>query len=193
MDPAVIVPPKGPGIMKIEFSDKDIEKCHKFATSIDTRFYASRAQFNNEKRIKDQIVGKLSELVAYRFLDSKGIKTSEPDFKIYEKKDKSWDFDMKSKEYNFHVKGQNIEQGRRYGVSWIFQDGDKHIFKEYSDKDYVCFVSIDLEKKIGEIRGVVSIPELHKRKLFKMPKLEYLKTKRAVYMADLSICKKSII
>ncbi len=178
--------------MQIPITKEDLQKCKDFANAIDTGYYATRAQFNNEKRIKDQIVGKLSELVAFKYLQMKKIEASEPDFNIYDKKKKSWDFDMKSVDYNFHVKGQNIEQGKRYGTSWIFQDGDKHIFKEYSNKDYVFLVSVDLNKMMGDIKAVASIEELHELDLFKSPKLDYLKSKRAVYLEDLSKCKKSL-
>lgn len=182
-------------MIKYNFTEEEINKCKEFAEKIDTSFYAKRNQFNNEKRKKDQLVGKLGEIISYNYLKPKINNLSYPDFNIYDKKDKSWDFDMKGDNYNIHVKSQEVSQGIRYGESWIFQKGsknkgyDKEIFDKISPNQYICFCSIDLNKNCGEIKSVVNLNFLHDKNLFKEPKLAKLAelNKVAVYCLDLGI------
>lgn len=171
--------------MIIKFSTQDISKCKEFANKIDTAYYATRRQTNNEKRIKDQIIGKLGEIATYVYFKSKGIELTQPDFKLYSKAEKSWDFDLKGQGINLHVKSQAIYQARKYGESWIFQNEDKHIFKDVSDNDYVCFVLVDPDKGTAEVKSVAKLAELHSNNLFKKPKLIHLSSKSAVYFEDL--------
>jgi hypothetical protein len=171
--------------MIIKFTAQEIKKCQEFANSMDTGFYATRNQFNKEKRVLDQIVGKVGELAAFSYFKEKGINTTEPDFAIYGKSKKSWDFDLKGKDINLHVKTQAKSQGERYGVSWVFEKTDRHVFRDVSDNDYVCFVSVDLDNKCAEIKSVVALKELHQRELFKPMKLAYLTSKSAIYFDDL--------
>lgn len=171
--------------MKIEIAKEDLSKCIKFAEEIDTSYYATRNQFNNQKRIKDQVVGKLAELAVFKYLTSKDVDISYPDFEIYEKKNKSWDYDLKSENINVHVKGQNVEQSKKYGESWIFQKQDKHIFIENKKNDYVSFVLIDLNEMLSDVRMILPLDLLHENNLFKAPKLPQLNTKLAVYFSDI--------
>ena len=176
----------------IKFSSKDIEKCQTFAKSIDTSFYASRNQSNNEKRIKDQYVGKLGEIAVFIYFKENCIEVSEPDFKIYEKSKKSWDYDLKGKDINIHVKTQNVEQGKKFGGSFIFEKSDRLIFKDHKENDYVCFVSIDLKENVAEIKSILSLKTLHGLNLFKKPKLDYLISKCAIYFSDIRNLKWSL-
>lgn len=174
-------------MMLIKLSNQDMKKCQDFANSIDTGFYATRNQFNAEKRIKDSIIGKAGEIACFNFFKLQGIEVSFPDFKIYDKSKKSWDHDLKNSQINIHVKTQNIEQSKKYGQSWIFENSDKSIFKEYADNDYVCFVIMDPKNQSAEIKAVLKLKDLHSKNIFKKPKLAYLTTKSAIYFDELSI------
>lgn len=174
--------------MLIKFSQDDLKKCQKFAEEIDTGYYSSRGQFNNAKRIKDQAIGKLGEVAVFSYLKEKKIELTEPDFQIYGKNKKSWDYDLKettNSHRNLHIKSQSSEQGEKYSISWIFQKEDRHIFKDYTENDYVAFTSINLEKENAEIKAIVSVANLHKLYLFKAPKLAYLNSKLAIYYDSL--------
>lgn len=171
--------------MFVKFTQQEIEKCQEFANKIDTRFYATRNQSNNDKRIKDQIFGKLGEIATFNSFKDKGIELTEPDFNIYGKNKKSWDFDLKGKDLNLHVKSQSISQSKKYGESWMFERNDRHVFKDISENDYVCFVIIDQDNKIAEIKAIVKLTDLHKYNLFEKPKLSYLTSKSAVYFTSL--------
>lgn len=179
--------------MEIKLTDTDLTKTNTFANTIDTGHYASRGQFNNTKRRDQQIGGKLAEIAAYSYLTSKQIDVSYPDFAIYKKSAKSWNCDLKSSAYEFHVKSQTIESKGKYGASWVFERGDedtgkgadKGIFKDILNNSYVCLVNIDLITKIADIKAIVKVTDLHEHKLFKPMKLDYLISKRAVYYDDL--------
>jgi hypothetical protein len=51
--------------------------------------------------------GKLGEVATYHILKDKVSNITYPDFEIYSVKQKSWDYDIKSTEYNIHVKTQD--------------------------------------------------------------------------------------
>lgn len=169
----------------INFSDDDIKKCREFSEKADTSFYIKRNQFSFEKRKFDSYIGKLGELAVYYTLLDKYSDITYPDFKIYKAKEKSWDYDLKQKDFNLHVKTQEQMQSNKFGLSWIFQNEDKHIFLNYNENDYVAFVSINSFKKIGEIKKIISVSSLHKDKLFKKPILDKLINKSAVYYEDI--------
>ena len=181
-------------MIKYKFEQEEIDKCKKFSEEVDTSFYATRNQFNSEKRIKDSYIGKLGEVAVYQILKNKIKDITEPDFKIYKAKEKSWDFDLKSTDINLHVKTQDLKVGEKYGVSWIFQFGDgksrsydKEIFDRTSPNQYVAFVSLDLTTLEATVRAMVTLDFLHDKKIWAAPKLDKLKiaNKLAVYLKDL--------
>jgi hypothetical protein len=166
---------------------KDIlDKVKEFSEAIDTSYYAKRNQNNNEKRKKDQLIGKLGEFAVYSLYKEQYPGLSEPDLNIYSAKKKSWDFDLKAPTINLHVKSQDIEQGKKYGVSWIFQVGDKEIFNSTVPSS-IAFTTVDIKSGFVNVLGITAVDTLHNKKLFKLPKLEYLQkmNKVAVYLDDL--------
>jgi hypothetical protein len=172
----------------IKLEDDIIKKINQFAESINTGFYSSRNQGNNDKRITDQKCGKFGEYGVFFYLKSKNINVSEPDCKIYKVREKSWSPDLKiiDTDTNIHVKSQSIQSGKRYGVSWVFQKNDKHVFNTDSNNQYVSFVSVDLIKNECDIKSIVKLDILHNENLFKAPKLDYLKkNKCAIYYNDI--------
>ena len=180
--------------MKYNFTAEDIQKAEEFSNKIDVNYYSGRNQFDVQKKRLDQKVGKLGELAVYGVLKDKLTNITEPDFNIYEAKDKSWDFDIKADNVNLHVKSQLITQANLFGESWIFQYGngktrhyDKEIFDRTSPNQYIGFAVINLASKSAEVKAVISLDFLHEKKLFKMPVKESLKqaNKLAVYYADL--------
>ncbi len=181
-------------MIKYSFTKEELDACKLFSESVDTSYYSSRFQFNEQKRQKDALIGKLGEVATYHSLKDKISNLTIPDFKIYSAKEKSWDFDLKGSEGNFHVKTQDVEQGEKYGVSWIFQYGngknqhyDKEIFDKVTPNQYVTFVSLSLKDNFAIIRAILKLEFLHERKLFGLPKLEHLQkaNKKAVYLKDI--------
>jgi hypothetical protein len=171
----------------IKLSNLDYKKCIDFSETVITDFYEIRSgQCNEEKRKKDALIGKLGELAAFKALKNKINGLTEPDFNIYTTKEKSWDFDLKSLDYNIHVKSQDVEQGKKYGESWVFQLQDKHVFQNYSDKDYVVFVSVNLKTRECFVRSMLSLFTLHNLQLFRPMKVFKLRNNKvAVYYEDI--------
>ena len=54
--------------MEIKFTQQEIDQVLDFANKIDTSYYATRSQKDNEKRKQDQIVGTLGEIAVYNAL-----------------------------------------------------------------------------------------------------------------------------
>lgn len=177
----------------IKISNVEYNKCVKFSGDVDTSLYAKRNQSNESKRKKDSVIGKIGEVASHRVLKDKFKDLTEPDFNIYSTKEKSWDFDLRATGLNLHVKSQDVEQGKRYGDSWVFQKEDKHIFKEYSENDYVAFVSVDLNTKECFVRAMLPVSLLHEQNLFKPMKLAHLSNKLAIYFDDIKSLKNYLL
>ena len=173
-----------------QFSDEEIASCIKFSTDVDTSFYSTRNQHNKDKRTRDSLIGKLGEIAVYQTLLPKFPKITQPDFKIYKPKEKSWDFDLKDSSFNLHIKTQDVKIGKKFGTSWIFQSQgfsyDKEIFDRTSPNQHVAFVSLDLDSKLAYIRAIVSLDFLHDNAQFEEPAVHQLRgIKKAVYWEKL--------
>jgi hypothetical protein len=171
--------------MNYVLTSEDLKQAEEFANKIDVNHYSGRNQFDDQKKRFDQKVGKLGELATYSYLKDKVNNLSYPDFEIYDSSNKNWNHDLTGENVNIHVKSQNIIQSIEFSTSFIFEKSDSHIFKNYSDKDYVSFVVINLINKTADIKGIVKLTELHRLDLFKAPKLSKLGSKLAVYYDDL--------
>lgn len=184
---------------KFEISKEIFEKCVKFgldSAPSSSDKYARRNQSDPIKIAKDIRNGKIAEEMAYAKVVDKYPNLSQPDFNIYTKKDKSWDPDLKDADSSIRVavKSQDIESALHYGESWVFQFGnggkydcDTGIFGKSIDPDhYVCFVLLNVAKRVGSLRGIVKVQWLHDKKLFKsMQKQNLQGNKVAVYYEDL--------
>ena len=179
---------------------KDIfDKCTQFAkdsVSSSTDKYARRQQNDIEKIIRDIRNGKIAEEVVYAQAISVLPGLTSPDYNIYDKKNKSWEPDLRDTQSTLRlaVKSQDIDSEQGFGRSWVFQFGnggkfdcDTGIFgKNIEDNHYVSFVSLNVPKRTSVIRAVVKVKWLHDKKLFKEMKKQSLRgNKVAVYYEDL--------
>lgn len=181
---------------KFTISPEIYEKCSKFATaSISTSAdkYARRNQLDEGKIYKDIRNGKIAEQFTFLKISPIIAGLTEPDYNIYEKKDKSWDPDLKdiNSDFRLAVKSQDIESALHFGESWVFQFGkydyDEDIFtKNINPNSYVSFVLLNVAKRTGVMRAIVKVKWLHDKKLFKpMQKQVLQNNKVAVYYEDL--------
>ena len=187
-------------------SKEIFDKCSQFAkasVSTSSDKYARRNQFDIEKIAKDIRNGKIAEEIVYNQVSSVIPGLTSPDYNIYDKKDKSWDPDLKDSQSSLRlaVKSQDIESEQSFDRSWVFQFGnggkydcDTGIFgKNLDDNHYVSFVSLNIPKRTGIIRAVVKVNWLHDRKLFKEMKKQSLRgNKVAVYYEDLDLYQKEL-
>lgn len=183
---------------KFIISEDIFKLCGAFAKSslaTNTDRYARRNQFDVEKIAKDIRNGKIGEEGVYEKVSELYPHLSKPDHAIYDKKDKSWDPDLKDLDSDIRVavKSQDIESAINFGESWVFQynhgkqyDCDTGIFKQSDPNHYVAFVALNVPKRFGIIRALVKVEWLHEKKLFKEMKKQSLRgNKMAVYYEDL--------
>jgi len=154
--------------------------CEQFAIDVNpSTCYGERdGQNNANKRIKDQIVGKLGEFGACLYLRSKGWSVEYPDTNIYSSHEKNWSHDLLGK---IAVKSQDTDSENKYGRSWVFQRSDTiHKNKE----TIVIFTSVNLTENKVFIRATRRVKDL----IFEEMKLPQLRnTKQAVYWNNLNL------
>jgi len=183
---------------KFAISEDIFTRCTAFSkssVSSSSDKYARRNQFDLEKIVKDIRNGKIGEEAVHQIFVPQFPKLSQPDHKVYAKKDKSWDPDLHDEDSKVRiaVKSQDIDSAIAFGESWVFQFGnggkfdcDTGVFFEKDNNHYVAFVALNTPKKSGVVRAVVKIQWLHDKKLFKEMKKQSLRgNKVAVYFEDL--------
>ena len=167
--------------------------CEKFAraeleTTKNQRF--RRNQYNLEKMMMDNIVGKIGEWAVCFQCWKEGYNCSEPDMEIYTSSGKSFDADLILEGQDMHVKSQSVESAERYGTSWTFQKGGRgygHTDPIISEGGgYGIFTVVDIRNKCVDIYGPLTTEEV--RDKLRDPKLERLKaTKTCLYLEDFKI------
>jgi hypothetical protein len=165
------------------FTPEEMEICKKHAEDVtETTIYAIRnGQTNKTKRIEDALVGKLAEFLTFELLHIYYPTLTKPDVEIYSGRRKSWKPDLETQDFYISVKGQNTQQGKRYGVSWIFERTDSGL-KPKDKPTYLSLVSIDLENSMGYLQALINL----EKAVFGELKVEWLRaTKKAIYFKDL--------
>lgn len=161
-------------------TNTEIQQCIEFAEKSYTDFYKNRNQYNKDKTIQDNVIGKMAEIAAYQYLIP-WFKLSQPDFTIYSSNQKSYSPDMIAEEYNFHVKA--CRKDSKFPISWLFQKNDPLITRG-SDKDILILCVVNGNEV--EILEALSVTEINTNGWFKEPKLDRLKaTKVCLYFDDL--------
>lgn len=154
-----------------------VRKAIEFGTTVSTKYYGARnGQYDAEKRVRDQIIGKLAEFVVYGELKGTDSDMTPPDCEVYPAGKKSWKEDLTHKEMGaISVKGQDVKMAAIYGQSWVFEKIDR------GNPDHIAFVSIDLENRQYEIIGIKKASEIVYGEL---KKKSLNATKKAVYAKD---------
>ena len=171
--------------IQVKLGKKDMEKAQNFADlrcSQSQDLYKKRGGFKRD----DIVIGALAELAVYKLLRKHGYKVSKPDFKLHEKKKKSYDADLTDLKNHFHVKGQSLESAQKYGESWLFQRYDK-LVQEAELNHYVVPCVVSLVTGVVTIYGILSSYALHtKIKWGECSVPMFRKTKVALYAKDFS-------
>jgi hypothetical protein len=175
------------------FSLELIVICKDFAkaslpTSVDQ--YARRGQDPSKyyRQVIQLTNGKLGEELAYATYFPYYPDLSKPDYKIYGKKDKSWDPDLSDwlSGIRIAVKTKDARDAKEWGASWIFEKTDKKIFgnklnnQDLDPNQYVCMVIVDQTNRKGEVSACINLQWLHDNNLFEKPDRDYLGTKLTV-------------
>jgi hypothetical protein len=147
-----------------------------------TRLYEKRGGFKRS----DIVIGAAAEIAVHRMLGRAGIATSEPDFKIYNVRKKSWAADLVAEDAHFCVKGQDITSANKYSVSWLFQQADP-TFKVPIPGYYVTPCVVDYDKSIVYIYGCIPVMTIVGEDLFENTVLSHLQNnKMGLYLRKLT-------
>ena len=160
--------------------------CNEYESSKKKRY--QRNQFNKERIIQQNIIGKIGEFAAMFYLLDQCKQCSSPDMKIYKGKKKSFDADLVLDNQPLHVKSQSKASSDYFKcVSWTFQKGGKGaghtdpLTKRPLD-DLVIFCHVDGQDI--EIFGPYQWKDI--KPLLKDPILDRLKgIKQCIYLEDL--------
>jgi hypothetical protein len=183
----------------ITFNDEEWDaiynSCNKFAyQEIQTteKQRNRRNQWNREKMVMDNRVGKIGEWAVAFQMWNNNIECTEPDMEIYTVKKKSFDADLTYKDnIDLHVKSQSVVSAQRYGASWTFQKGGRG----YGHTDPILrsgdgeaiFSIVDEKKKMVDIYGPIDLDTL--RNNLRDPMLKKLRdTKACLYLSDFTTC-----
>jgi hypothetical protein len=165
--------------MILQASAEDIERCYEFAQAqykTSSGMYAQRGQTDKVAIIRQIAQGKIAELMVYKYLKQQ-FSVREPDFQIYTGRRKSYEADLTDGFLRFHIKAQDYESARRYGVSWVFTPKDP-LLTEPAAEDILVLVL--LKNDTVKIMGFLSALTAQEKGLYADPKLKRLKGLKAV-------------
>jgi len=149
-----------------------------------TTNYSDCGQTSLTFKTYQHFVGKLIELSVFFLLTEYGFDPKEPDFSIYEKKDKSWLSDLSVDGFDISVKGQDLSSAKRFGLSWTFQniqDGRKD--SALRKQNEVVMPGLYDNSKKTNYHTIIFPPKKMGEILFEEPKKDSLKGKKKVMYA----------
>lgn len=173
-------------IQKISLEACVSEKAWKFAQEVaPTTNYSDGGQHLLDKIRMDHYISKLGEEAA-REVFKRYCVVEGPDYTLYEKSKKSWDDDLKIGGVGMAVKTQSRTAAIKYGLSWMFQDGQyKKDTILNKPESWVVFTVFDDKNPFNVY---VYPPYQIKELTFAPPKLEHLKgSKKVVYVDTLKL------
>lgn len=153
-------------------------KLHDFLKTIDSEIEEPSFVLHlteSQNKMKSNHINRLKKF-------KEGFKGTPKEFKHsfgISKKTKSFDADLPSKRYNYHVKLQYLQSLREHGVSYVFEKKDLCL-TETSDKDVFCFCSLDEESKVFSFKFAVAGKNIHS--LLDSMKNPALTSKAAIYL-----------
>jgi disulfide oxidoreductase YuzD len=193
----------------IPFLPGEVELCQDFAEKsywTSKEQYKERGQENPVNTICQSRVGKLGELVTYRYLRDRGFTLDPPDIKIYPPEEKSWKHDLTVQGVcDIAVKSQaydrakdlskfepSYEQDKRVRYSWTFQYADKngrqgsgHLDRLFSPEYGETLITpVIIVKDAAMIVGAVRMKDVVKEIEKNLPYLENLQSSKRVLYGD---------
>ncbi|MFT3703412.1 MAG: hypothetical protein QM802_13635 [Agriterribacter sp.] len=154
-----------------------------------TTDYRDSLQIDLAKIRIDHFKSKLGEEAVYNVLLQYGM-VKPPDYNIYAPTQKSWDADLYFEGMGIAVKTMLRSDAGRYGLSWVFQFGNKRRDIIFDKPDaWIFFVECNDERKpTKEYELYVYPPYQLKELTFGSPKRKDLVGKKLVVYADMLPC-----
>jgi hypothetical protein len=169
----------------VYINSKHSAKIMRFAEQVSmTTNYSDCNQTNYNLKVYQHYIGKLGELAVFLYLRQEGYNITEPDFKIYQSKDKSWDSDLKINDLHISIKTQDIESAKRFGLSWTFQH-IKNGRKDFTIKENPIVIPTLYDNFYYNKIRIIIFPSIEMKNIkFGEPKKESLKGKKLVMYAE---------
>lgn len=161
--------------------------CEQFAEScVSTVNYSHRGQTNKSKIQKQIVYGKVAEFAVSELLKGMFLNCSDPDLKIYGRKEKSFDSDLRLDEERIHVKTQDFKSVQKYGEGWMFQKRDP-IITNPSSHDWIVLTIYDQINKAVKVVNVIGAGYL----MTELPKVIQLRhTKLVILPKEIKVSNK---
>ena len=176
--------------IKLEQHIYDI--CEKFAYEVNpTTKYADCGQNDMNKRLTDNIIGKVGEFAAYTELCALGKEygfiTTPPDTKIYKGRQKSWRADMLINCADGYlcvaVKAQSLSQALKYSFSGTFQCASFRKDAALEKNDELIILCLVDDMSANNDRIMILPPKIIGEIKFSDPKLPKYKGIKICYYA----------
>ena len=141
-----------------------------------------RGQFNKEKTLEDERMGKQTEFAVQILLQDYDLKPSEPDIKVYTKEKKYHGTDI------FCSKGKvSVKSYRKHSIgspSWVFEKSYVERAKRQNHEGHYLAMGLWENGKV-EVLGIIDFSLLVEYNLFKEMRNKNLHTKTAIYWNDI--------
>lgn len=170
----------------VQLPAEAIARAQAFADAVtSTVDYRDSNQTRLRKIRDDHFVSKLGEEAVRSVFEARNCKVDGPDYSIYEGKRKSWVADLKINSLDVAIKTQRRSAGKRYGISWTFQDSPQR--RDPILETPEAWVSFVVFEDTGPGFECVVYPLLKVKKLvFDSPLLPHLAgKKKVVYLEKL--------
>lgn len=144
-----IIKSKFTSAIEVSINDEIYNACENFANKVNpTTKYNDCGQNDMNKRLIDNLIGKIAEFGTYGILNSiakeNGFTINQPDVLIYKGKKKSWKSDLiieaDDGDINIAVKAQSLSQAMKYSLSGTFQAASFRKDKVLDSTDEIIFL-----------------------------------------------------
>jgi len=178
--------------VEVEINDEIYEICRDFAEKVNpTTKYGDCGQNNMNKRLIDNLIGKIAEFSTYAILNKIG-RNNEfildmPDISIYKGRQKTWKSDLSIKaddgEINIAVKSQSVSQAKKYSLSGTFQISATRSDKVFEKQDELIFLCLVDDINNDGKKTLILPPKTIGNIKFSDPKLPKYKGVKTCYYA----------
>ena len=173
-------------ILKIITTPAEIERAKAFAAesvSSSVDYYAKTRNQGGPKVQQDIMYGRLAEIAIHKAITERGVKCSEPDWKVYAAKEKRHSPDLLFSDENHRIAVKSITEASavKYTRSWTFQRRDPLTWDLQKAHGFLALTSIALDNSVLLWHFIPAKLAIGRYKPMVLPQLA---SKWALYDAD---------